>query len=180
MSYSTTPFWANWAEMQLFPRFSLLYALAISFILIFPRLPCLLFQRSPPVASCCLRVSKLLTDPLIGSAMKWLLLLWKALGTVPSLGRNTKEKQLLYITLTSLLGTVTGVPSFTTPASTTTPTTIGPRELKICWGIIRSLHGNTAMFLNSSRFFCLSSWWNELNTIQNSSKRVVQLHFVYI
>lgn len=38
MPYST-PFWANWAEMQLFPRFTLLYALANSFVLIFPRLP---------------------------------------------------------------------------------------------------------------------------------------------
>ena len=93
----------------------------------------------------------------------------------PSL-RNTVELELFYtvifrtVILTSLLGTVTGVPSFTTPASTTTPTTIGPRELKMCWGRIRSLHGKTAMCLNSSRFFCLSSWWNELNTIQNCWK----------
>ena len=59
---------------------------------------------------------------------------------------------------TSWLGTAIGVPSFTTPASTVTPTTIGLRELKICWGRIRSLHGNTAICLNSSRFFCLSSY----------------------
>lgn len=60
-----------------------------------------------------------------------------------------------------MLGTVIGVPSFTTPASTVTPTTMGPRELKMCWGRIRSLHGNTAICLNSSRFFCFSSWWRE-------------------
>ena len=59
---------------------------------------------------------------------------------------------------TSWLGTAIGVPSFTTPASIVTPTTIGLRELKICWGRIRSLHGNTAICLNSSRFFCLSSY----------------------
>ena len=35
--------------------------------------------------------------------------------------------------LTSLLGTQSGVPSFTIPASTITPITIGSRELKMYW-----------------------------------------------
>ena len=40
-----------------------------------------------------------------------------------------------------------GVPCFTCPASTVTPITIGSRELKINWGRIFILQGNTAMCL---------------------------------
>ena len=49
--------------------------------------------------------------------------------------------------LTALLGTQRGVPWCRTPDSTTTPITMGSRELKMKAGRIRSLTGNTAMFL---------------------------------
>lgn len=53
--------------------------------------------------------------------------------------------------LTFLLGTHMGVPCFTWPASTTTPITIGSRELKMNWGSIFNLHGNTAMCLQDDK-----------------------------
>lgn len=53
--------------------------------------------------------------------------------------------------LTFLLGTHMGVPCFTWPASTTTPITIGSRELKINWGSIFILHGNTAICLEDNK-----------------------------
>ena len=65
--------------------------------------------------------------------------------------------------LTSLLGTHTGVPSLTKPASTDTPTTMGSRELNTYWGRTRSLQGNTAICLNSSCLFFLRSSLNAMN-----------------
>lgn len=53
--------------------------------------------------------------------------------------------------LTFLLGTHMGVPCFTWPASTTTPITIGSRELKMNWGSIFNLHGNTAICLEDGK-----------------------------
>jgi hypothetical protein len=61
---------------------------------------------------------------------------------------------------TSLLGTHIGVPSLTIPASTATPRTMGSRVLKICSVRTRSLHGNIAICLNSSRRFCFNSYQN--------------------
>ena len=62
---------------------------------------------------------------------------------------------------TSLLGTHIGDPSLTIPASTATPITMGSRVLKICSVRTRSLHGNIAICLNSSRFFCFNSCHNK-------------------
>ena len=63
------------------------------------------------------------------------------------------------IILTDFEGTQRGVPGLTIPASTTTPATIGSRDLNMQLGNMRSLHGKTATFLNWSLFFCLSSSW---------------------
>ena len=51
-------------------------------------------------------------------------------------GAESTLKYMLEKWLTSLLGTQIGVPSFTIPASTITPITIGSRELKINCGRI--------------------------------------------
>ena len=59
--------------------------------------------------------------------------------------------------LTLLLGTVSGVPCFTTPSSTTTPTTMGSRVLNMQFGRTRSRQGNTAMCSYSLRFCSRSS-----------------------
>ena len=59
--------------------------------------------------------------------------------------------------LTSLLGTHIGVLTLKTPASIDTPHTMGSRLLKIKFGRTRILLGKTAMFLNSSCFWRLSS-----------------------
>lgn len=67
---------------------------------------------------------------------------------------STLGKRLL---LTFLLGTHMGVPCFTWPASTTTPITIGSRELKINWGSIFILQGNTAMCLEDNKE---KAFWN--------------------
>ena len=60
--------------------------------------------------------------------------------------------------LTSLLGMVSGVPDFTIPASTTTPTTMGSLVLKMQLGSMRSLQGKTAMLSNSLRFWSMRSY----------------------
>ena len=49
---------------------------------------------------------------------------------------------------TSLEGTHKGVPGRTIPASTTTPATIGSRELNMQFGNMRNLQGKTATLLN--------------------------------
>ncbi len=55
--------------------------------------------------------------------------------------------------LTPLVGTHSSVPVLSTPASTMTPMTMGSLELKINWGNIRSLLGNTAMCLKKRETF---------------------------
>lgn len=51
-----------------------------------------------------------------------------------------------------------GVPGFTNPPSTTTPTTMGSLALNTQSGRIRSLQGNTAIFLYSSLFLSFNSY----------------------
>ena len=72
-------------------------------------------------------------------------------------------KMLIREIHTSLLGTHIGVPFFTNPASIETPITIGSRELNIQFGRILSLHGNTAICLNSSCFRLFKSSLNLVN-----------------
>lgn len=67
--------------------------------------------------------------------------------------------------LTLLLGTMIGVPGFTSPPSITTPTTMGSLALNTQSGRMRSLQGNTAMFLYSSLFLSFSSY-----TLNNHSQ----------
>lgn len=68
--------------------------------------------------------------------------------------------------LTFLLGTHMGVPCFTWPASTVTPITIGSRELKIYWGRIFILQGNTAICLKGKKKFL---------SLQNQRKTQIQV-----
>lgn len=71
--------------------------------------------------------------------------------------------------LTFLLGTHMGVPCFTWPASTTTPITIGSRELKMNWGSIFILQGNTAICLEDDKEKAF--WnrpWNGVHNINSS------------
>lgn len=63
-----------------------------------------------------------------------------------------------FYTCTFLLGTMIGVPGFTSPPSTVTPITIGSLALNTQSGRIRSLQGNTAIFLYSSLFLSFNSY----------------------
>ena len=60
--------------------------------------------------------------------------------------------------LTFLVGTVRGVPGFTTPASTMTPITMGLRELKTQLGSILSLQGKMARCSFSLLLLSCNSW----------------------
>ena len=51
-----------------------------------------------------------------------------------------------------------GVPGFTRPPSTTTPTTMGSLALNTQSGRMRNLQGKTAIFLYSSLFLSFNSY----------------------
>lgn len=72
--------------------------------------------------------------------------------------------------LTFLLGTHMGVPCFTWPASTTTPITIGSRELKMNWGSIFILQGNTAICLEDDKEKAFwNRYWNSVHDTNSSA-----------